>query len=196
MPSSRLGLRTLHAPGCYRPQPFASSAWIWSPTLSYPRTADTNACTDSSSIPSSFNRQPKIELRHRPVRGGVRLGAAPAARPGSSRWRGGGCGVPLAAEQNPTLWRPVSWTAERREAVSPIPGVRASGETLISRRVRETGIGPTGRPSRRCPASLIKWPFRETVGTGDGVWQRFATNWAIVFTDSSHACTEPSSPST
>jgi hypothetical protein len=72
-------------------------------------------------------------------------------------------GVPLAAEQNPTLWRPVSWTAERREAVSPIPGVRASGETLISRRVRETGIGSTGRPSCWCPASLIKWPNNKTL---------------------------------
>src|SRR5262249_25260972 len=52
--------------------------------------------------------------------------------------------VPLATEQNPMLWRPVSWTAERREAVSPIPGARARGETLISRRVRETGNGLCG----------------------------------------------------
>ena len=54
-------------------------------------------------------------------------------------------------------------------AVSQIPSVRASGETLISRRVHQTGIGLPGRPSRRRPAGLIKRPFlvlwRATVRT-------------------------------
>jgi hypothetical protein len=47
--------------------------------------------------------------------------------------------------------------------VSQIPGVQARVETLISRRVRETGNGLAGWPSWQCPRGLIERPFRETV---------------------------------
>ena len=65
-------------------------------------------------------------------------------------------------------WRPVSWTAGRREAVSPIPGAQTSGETVISRPVRETGDSLAGWPLWwRSPTGLIKRPFWETVGVMD-----------------------------
>jgi hypothetical protein len=50
---------------------------------------------------------------------------------------------------------------ELRTGVSRIPGVRYSGKTLNSRRVREARIARPGHLADRCPAGLIKRPFRE-----------------------------------
>ena len=42
-----------------------------------------------------------------------------------------------------------------REAISQIPGERASGETLKWGRIYETRIGLPGQPSRRRPTGLV-----------------------------------------
>jgi hypothetical protein len=55
------------------------------------------------------------------------------------------------------------WLEELRKGVSRIPGVRFSGETLNSRRVREARIARPGRLADHRPAGLIKRLFREMV---------------------------------
>src|SRR5262249_11945415 len=88
------------------------------------------------------------------------------------------------------------------------------------RRDQERTLRPRGLEVERCRAERTAWPalgaeveallgraqgrmgrnpsarHGSGKGTRVGVWQRFATKWAIVFTDSSHHLSRMRSPST